>query len=321
MGYGIGGHLGICFQQSFGTAYTASHHYFPVLNETMMENKPPIMSEVVKTSFAKPNVYEGFNEIGGGAQFNAHPILIGKLLTAWCGQSSGTLSTSHYTHEIVPKDSDFDDKSATPPMTVEVYRNAGSAHQYQDCNMNVLTLEIAHNALISVGMEVVGADFAKVAKQTAAYLTGSEFVYDQSSFSLNGAACGDIKTCTITLNNNLEAVGTLDTTKKPNRIKRTSYRTVEISGAMLFEDDTELDLFRAQTEHRWLITVTGQEVSSGYNAELIIDIPSFRYVTYPPNISGPGLLEVPFQGTAEYNSGSGHEIKFTNVNTVSQYLE
>ncbi len=319
MAYGMSGHLGISFQDSFGTAETGSMDWIPLISESLVQAKPPLISEGMKGRYEEGDDYEGPNEIAGDIVFNASPILVGKALKAWCGQSSATLQESVYSHGFKPITSDFDELSALPPMTIEVYKDAGSAHQFYDCLCDALTLEVAGGEFVKVTMGVLGRKFEKVAKSQPSYLTTSEYVWNQSSLQLGGAAIDEILNLSVTCANALEGRHTLDGSKDFNRIKRGGYRTVEIAGTILFVDDTEFDIYRAQTKQRLVLNVAGQAVSSGYPGNLEIDVPSMKYSEFPPNISGLGLIEVGFTASARYNVGSAGMILFTCVNTVPGY--
>ena len=324
MAYGMKGHLGICFQQSYGTAYTSSFHYFPLINESLIENIPLLISEGVRGRFEEGPSHEGAHDISGDVTVEAHPILSGKLFTAWAGQSSGTLSNSSYVHLIKPKATDWGELAAVPPMTIEVYRDGGSAHQYYDVLCDQLVTDIAHGAIIKHTMSIKGGKFSKVAKTTASYLAGSEFTWDQASISFQGSANGgidEIPQITITMNNALEAKGTLDGTKTPNRIKRSGFRTAEIAGTLIFLDDKEFDHWRNQAAQPAVVTVTGQDISSGYSGYIEFDIPQMKYNDVPVNIGGPGLVEASFTAKCEYKSTSATMIAISMQNTVPQYLE
>ena len=250
---------------------------------------------------------------------SVHPLLFGKLLKAWCGYSSGTLVASHYSHEFKPCTSDWGALAAVPPMTIQVYRDAGSAHQYYDCLCNELTLEIAHGSFLKTTMGVIGGKFSTAVKGSPTYLPGSEFVWDQSSIAFASGAIDELSSFSITLNNNLEGKGTVDGTKTFNRIKRAGFRTIEVAGTLLFVDQVEHDIFRARTGQRMIVDVVGQLVSSGYSAELKIDMPQVKYKEFPINVGGPGTIEVGFTGDAEYHAGSATMVEFTLVNTLAAY--
>lgn len=322
MGYGTNCHLGISFQDSFGTSNQNSMHYFPIISESLTETIPEIESEAVRGRHEAGDSYEGMHEYAGDIVFDGHPVLLGKLLKAWFGQSSGTLVASHYSHVFEPVTEDFDNLCALPPMSIEIYRDAGSAHLFSDMLCNQLVLETAHGAIVKATASVVGANRTKINKSTPSYLPGSDYTFDQASFSFQGSNNGGLdimQNATFTLNNQLEATGTLNGTKRPSRIKRNGFRMIEISGTMLFENDDESDHFLNSAQQKVVVTLTGQEVSSGYNASLEMDFPSFRYTEYPPQMGGPGLMTVSFGAKAKYNAGSGTMAKFTMVNTLISY--
>ena len=322
MGYGIKSHIGISFQNSFGTSNVDSMHYFPVITENLTKTIPPLLSEANRGRHEAGPSYEGMYEMAGDIVFDGHPVLLGKLLKAWFGQSSGTLTNSYYSHEFIPIADDFDNLAAVPPMSIEVYRDAGSAHLFSDVCLNQLVIEIAHGSIVRTTASMIAANHEKIVKSTPSYLTGSDYTFDQSSFTFQGSANGAIdilNAFTITLNNNLEASGTLNGTRRPSRIKRTAWREITIAGTMLFEDDNEFDHYDASAEQRVIAALQGQNIGGSDVAKMIMDFPSFRYTEFPLTIGGPGLIPVSFSATAKYNVGSGHMAKFTMQNTLSAY--
>lgn len=317
MGYGMRSHLGVSFQNSFGTSNVNSMHYVPIISESLSENIPTVESEAVRGRFEAGGSYEGMHEYAGDIVFDGHPILLGKFLKAWFGQSSATLQTSNYHHVFNPIANDFCAKAAVSPMSVEIYRDSGSAHLFSDLLCNQMVIELAHGAIVKCTASVIGANRAKVADSTPSYLPGSDYTFDQGSFSWQGSnngAIDSIQNMTISLNNQLEASGTLNNTKRPSRIKRTGFRTIEISGTMLLENDNESDHFLNSAHQRIVSTLTG--AGSDF---FEMDIPDFRYTEYPMNMGGPGLITVSFAGVAKYSADSGTMATFTLSNTLSAY--
>jgi hypothetical protein len=238
MAYGQLGHVGISFQNSFGTEITTSYDWFPIVNETVTENIPPIIQEGMTGRFDEGDSFEGPHDIGGDIVFEAHPQLLGKLLQAWTFASCDVTSQSGptYLHKFQPATADFDALSAVQPMTLEIFRDAGSAFLYYDCLCNGFSIEIAHGAIIRGTMSVIGGKYKDAAKATPSYLIGSEFTWNQTSVSFAGSAIDEISALTITGANGLEGKGTLDGTRTFNRIKRSDFRTMELSGTVLFVD-------------------------------------------------------------------------------------
>ena len=318
MSYGMDGHLKAGFQSAFGTANVDSYHSIPILSENLALTINQLETDELRGRYTRATNKEGTNDVAGDIAIEGHPIDMGIFLKGWFGQSSGTLTDSVTTHSFKPVVSDFSSNAAVPPFTVEAYRGAGSAHQYYDCCVNELTIELTQGDVQKMTASFVGGKFQKVEKTVAAYEQGSAFTWHQGSISLDGSGVCAISEMSITLNNNLEAKHTICGEKTASRIKRTSFQSFEISGTIFFEDDVQFDKFRSQEQQRLVQTLVGQEITS-YSTEMTIDIPSFRLTEYAPPREGPGEIEVSFTGMAEYNSGSGTAIEITLTNTQTAY--
>jgi hypothetical protein len=321
MAYGQDGHLGISYQQSYGTQFVSSMDFIPFVTEGLTEGIEDLRSEALSTRIGQPDPYEGMHSVEGDIVTEVHPHNIGKFLFGWFGQESVSYQGSCYSHLFLPNADDWDaEKSFRPPATIEVYRDTGSAYGYYDCCINVLSFEIAQGALIRATAGIVGAKFDWTAKQTASYETGSYFTWDTCSVSLAGSAVDDISALTITLTNNISGKAYLDGQKTFGRILRDDYVMVEVAGTMLLNSDTEARNYRNRTKQRLLITATDPTtIMNGHN-QLIIDVPQMKYTEFPANLTGPGLVEVSFAAVGEWDVTSSYHIKTTLVNTYAAYV-
>jgi hypothetical protein len=320
MAYGQDGHIGISFQDSFGTAETGSMDYMPFISETIMENIEDLISESLSSRLEEPDPYEGMHMNEGDIVMEVHPHNIGKMLKAWAGQESVSYTQSMYSHNMVPLSDDWDAEiSALQPMTIEVYRDTGSAYQYYDMLCNQLTFEISQGAIYKATASMVGGQFAWMAKTTPSYETGSYFTWDTVSVSLAGSAVTDVSELTITLNNNLEGKAFLDGNKYHSRILRNDYRMIELSGTMLLVGDAEARNYKNRTLQRLVITATDPTTVMLDHNRLEIDIPKMRYTEFPPNIGGPQLIEIGFSAKGGYDSTSSYAVQFTLTNTTAAY--
>jgi hypothetical protein len=317
MAYGMGGQLGICFQQSAGTAYYTGMKFLPFISESFNEEIPPIVAEGINGRYSEGPSYEGAHAVAGDVTFEVDPALIGYFLKGALGITSyaiTTVTSFYFTHTFMPAPTDFDKYSAFTPMTIECYRDAGSAFTYYDACINTLSFEFAFGALVKCTAGVIGAGFATSAKQTASFEPFSDFIWDQTSIAVAGTAVEDMQNLTITINNKLEATSTLDGSKFPNRVKRAGKRTIEVAGTLLFVSQAEAAVYRAQTERLFSI------VSKQGSNQIQMDLPSVRYTTFPVNAGGPGQIAVGFTGSAKYNIGSGTDIRFiTSVVSMATY--
>lgn len=320
MAYGMKSHMGVSLQNSWGTSMATSKDYVQFASETLAEDIPSNVMEGMKGRYEEPGSYEGTHAIAGDILMEVHPVVMGKFILGWCGQSSApALASSVYAHSMIPVTAEFDPQASLRPLTIEMNRDAGSAYQYYDMLVDQITFEYAHGALLKSTVNLLGGKFEKLAKTTAAYLPGSNFPWNTTSVSFGGAAIDEISQMTITCANQLEAIGTLDGTKTPNRIKRSGYRTVEISGTILFVDNTEADKFLAMSDQRVIVFSKGETIGNAANS-LKIDVPNFQYTAFPINVGGAGKIEVGFTGKAKFNETSNYLIEFVMSNTRAAYV-
>lgn len=320
MAYGHGGHLGISFQQSFGTSFVGSAHFFKFLSESLSEKIEELVSESISGRFDENDDYGGMRGIEGDIVFEIHPTEVGVPLKAVTGLASVSNVASCYQHLFIPNTVDWTPEvAALPPMTIEVYRGTGSAYRYYDCMANNLSLEIAQGAFLKGTMSIIGAKFAWGAKLTPSYYAGSMYTWDTCSVSLAAAAVTDISQLTIAVNNNLMTKAFLDLSKYPSRILRDGRRTVEISGTALLNGDTQARAYTDKTKQRLLVAATQPGSVMGSQFKLTIDVPQMQYTEFPANIGGPGLVEVGFSAKGKLDTTSNYSIQFTLVNTQPAY--
>ncbi|MDH5751332.1 MAG: phage tail tube protein [Deltaproteobacteria bacterium] len=320
MGYGQSGHLAVCFQSSFGTTKTNSQFFIPLVSESIAETIETLVENNMYSRLAESPVHEGAHEIGGEIRTEAHPIYLGTFLKAALGQSSVTAQGSAFRHEFLPVSQDWDNYAAVPPLSVEIHRDTGSAFLYYDLLANALSLEISHGQLLSASMEVIGGQFQQKAPGTAVFKPGRPWAWDVASISHGGTAQPDIRSLLVRFENQLAAQHTISGRKTPHRIKRSGPQKVTLEGSFLFENQQLFQDFMQQTENRFLLTLNGEAVSSGYNAQLVIDLPRLRFQELTPQLTGTGALEAGFTATGVFDTTSGYALRVTLVNTQPAYL-
>jgi hypothetical protein len=293
--------------------------FIPFTNEDLSESIEDLRSEGLTSRLGPPDAYEGMHSIGGGFTTEVHPVNIGMLLNAWTGQESVSFQGSAYSHLFLPSGADWDnEKSFRPPCTIEVFKDTGSAYLFYDMCCNALTFEIAQGTLYKATAAWIGANFSYSAKQTATYETGSYFTWDTCSVSLAGSAVDDISNLTITLTNNIEGKAYLDGTKNYGRILRNEAVSVEVTGTMLLNSDTEHRNFRNRTLQRLLITATDPTTVMNAHHQLILDVPKMKYTEFTaPTVQG--LVEANFTAMAEWDTTSDYHFQATLVNTRSAF--
>lgn len=325
--YGQNSVLAISFQDSAGTSNVDSLHFVPFTSEGLALIKEPLTSEQMRGIFDEGPDSEGMNSVEGDVEVEAQSIALGAMLTAVFGKPTTTAVGSGFEHVWTPQTSDWSTRLANLPVTVYKHlSDPGSAHVFYDLNGSSIELSSAAGEFLNAIVSFVGGKEEQIEALTPSYPDEVRWPWDVASLQLapnsgdSLSALDTIMDFTITVDEQLEAQHTHSATKTPSRIKRTGFRTVEVSGTMKFEDQDEYQQYKAQSERAFQAHFRGPaEISSGVRESLTIDIPAFRLRELPPSAEGAGPIEVSFTAAGKYHTGSGTAIQVTLVNTQAAY--
>lgn len=320
MSYGQNSKIGISFQNSYGTPLQNSVFWIPKLSESINIDKPPLIEQNLRGVFDEGAHHEGLNTISGSLEAEAAPIPLGVMLKCVMGDPATVTSDSLYTHTFKPRTSDWDSLCANVPVTIEKYVDAGSADLFYDMTGSMLELSIANGEFVKAKVDFVGGQYTQQGDTAESYPSTTLWSWDATSVSIGGSGKPEIMDMTLTLNENLEAQGTLDATKTPSRIKRTGFRTMEIGGTVKFDNTDEYDAFLKQSERELIVHFEGTtQVQSGYNEALTVTVPLMRHVDFKPAAGGPGELEVSFSSKGVYSVTSATAMQIELRNSQSGY--
>ena len=319
MSYGQSSNIGISFQNSYGTLLTDSVYWMPHVTDGVGVNIEDLMSEASRGIYDEGDSYTGKKNSDGDLELEAQPIPMGVIFKAMFGDPVTVNSGSVYAHTFKPRTSDWDSKSANNPLTYHQYLDTGSAQLHYDMNANTLELSIANGELLKMTCGFVGGSFQQIANLSPSYPTGKHFTWDATSLSIGSAGKDEITDISISIDESLEAMHTLNGSRYPSRIKRTGFRTIEVSGTLKFDDQVEYQNFLNQTENELVVTLEGvTQIQSGYNEMLEIKVPALRYTELKPSPS-VGEMEVGFSGKAKYSVSSATALQIELRNTQAAY--
>ncbi len=320
--YGNEGYFSLSRQSSFGTP-TNSWHYIPIESESVVHNINLLTPSVLQARYDEPAPVTGLQTVEGDMSTEINPIDMRPLFLGILGTYTYSAAQSGYVglHTFSPRQTRFDSNCALTPFTLNVYRGADEAMQVADTQFNNMEISIAAQGIAKMRVVMIGKVNSLITALTASYHTsGDEYTWDKATITMSGATITDYEDIRISIDNKLEGVSFLDGTKYYGKIMRNGNREIRVSGTIDLPNLNEYDQFAAQSERPLVITLTGTEVRSGYNEYIKIDIPSFRYETFPVNITGPNRLTAGFAGRAVYNVGSLTSIQVTMQNTkISSY--
>lgn len=319
MPYGQNGTIAVNFQNSFGTSLTTSPFFLPIVNENIALKKEPLVSQEMRGIYDEGGTREGKNLIDGEVMIDVDMTSLAVMLKAVMGSPVTVSSDDLRTMTYKPRTTDFDTFAANIPMTIDKYLDdSGSAQLFYDLVGSSLEFSVANGEFYKAKFTVMGGKYSQTANTAASYPTDSKLTWDVGSFSLGGAANSDLLDINIVLDEVLEPIYVINGTKTPSYIKRSAFRTIRVDGTMLFNDQTELDKFVAQSEEAmsfYLADSTATEVQSGYQQSVLVELPAYRYETFEPTLSGPGQLQVGFSAQGKYLTTSATALAITLTNT------
>ena len=318
MGYGIGGYLGISKQNSVGTA-TSAFDYVPFVSESLSENIEQLQSENLRNVYDQPNQLEGINNVTGDIVFEPHPSYLGIFLKAVMNNCTTTFSSSKAIHEFIPAQTEFDANFTLPPYTINLYKAVGSAYQYTDAMIHTLAMEITAGGIISATATVHARTSSLMNPTTPSYISADPFTWNETSLSVGAVGNGEFESATITIDNPIEGVSTLNGQKVHGKVKRTGFRTVSVTGDQDFSSQAEYNAFRSQSRRRFIFSITGDSIGGGNNNFISIDLPKVNYSTYTSPIGGPGRITASYEGNAEFDTSSSYAVRYTVQNTRTSY--
>jgi hypothetical protein len=324
MGYGTNAVVGLSFQNSYGTASgVGSLMYIPFVSENIGLEIPDLIPESKTGHFNEPDSEGGPRTVSGDLSFEPRPVELGLMLKAVFGAAASVVNSGGiYTHVFKPRTSDWDDSAANQPMTIyKDLATTSDAFFHRDLVGSALELSIANGELLKGRVSFVGGTEGTVATQTASYHGGRYFSWDTTSVSLGGAGNADVEQLTILIDEQLEAMHTLNNSKYPSSVKRGgSKRTVSISGTIKFPNNTEYNAFTAQSDRGFILNFRGPtEIQSGYYDELMLKCGRMLYTQFKPSAEGDGEISVAFNGKLQYNASSGTAVYVSLTNTMAAY--
>lgn len=317
-GYGMKGHIGFAFEASGGVPVAVTD-YIEALSESLTADLDRFQTINIHGRLSEADDKDGVKRVAGDAVFAAQPDPLGFFLLGTLGVDSVTtvLSGFLHTHEFTPRTSDWDQRFPQHPFTFEVFRDVGSSQQYTGINMSQIQLNVAPNQDLRATVSMIGFDVDPgIAATTPSFVNSPacELAFDTASLSVAGAANAEYESFTLTFNNNLEGVPTLNNSTVIRKIRRTDMQMVRVSADIGFENITELQNFLSQSEQAIKLSLTRAD-----SFQVIFDIPRVVWTAHPTGIGGRGRQIVTLDGMGRFHTGSNNALKITLTTVKSFY--
>jgi hypothetical protein len=302
MSYGKLGYIGLAKENIWGTPVTPSD-YLKGLSESLTLGIDAFEVENIVGGFHEPNDVDGLRRITGDFVIPAYPVSMGFLLKGAMNSNSitavasGVLWTSHFT---TPK-SEFAAGVARQPYTLEIGRDVGSASQFAGCCLDRLVMTLAPNQELRMQASWLGKAHLYKALTTPTYpgSSAAPFTFDSASLAIGGSANARVEALSMTIDNQLEGIPTLNASNTIARISARGPQMVRLSGTLDFPDITEHLDFINQTERSFKLSLF-----KANSFQFVIDVPVMVYRTFPLGMSGRGRNLVQFEARARFHTPS-----------------
>lgn len=328
MSYGAQTKFGIARQSAGGTAVSqpTSYHALAFLNHDIGLEKEELISQNLIGRFEQGAVFDGTARVRGSIEFECTPRNLGAMLAACVNYSPATATSgSVKTYTFLPNTVDYDSTYVKAPFTIyDQLTDANSAEQFYDCQFGQLDLTFSQGqfmkgkATVAAGARSAnGVGSANIVPPAAD--VSQLWPWNVASISMGGSAVSNYSDITVSLNENVDAIYTINGTLAPFKYTRTAAREVTANGTLYVNDRALLNAFAAATLQRLLITAvdTGSSIQSGYYDTLVIDIPQFKLTQFKLTRNGPGEVAVNFTGRGTLDPSSAYAVQYTLLNTYS----
>jgi hypothetical protein len=236
--------------------------------------------------------------------------------------TAGAASTAK-DHVFTPSQTDFHEDCPLYPYTIEVHRDqaAAEAWQFLGCVVNTLNLKFGVDDKILNGTAgIIAKNVDRVAKSSQTFETTNPFTWNQAVINIATAPNNYLESMEINIDNKLIGIPSLNNTSIIRRLYRSAPREVTVNFVIDFVDQVQYDLFVLGTEQALQIVFTGAVTAeAGFYYTLTIDMPAFRYLTYPITNPGSNRISVAVTGKAKYSVSDGYAIKVTLRNYTADY--
>lgn len=315
------GYCELMFQGSLQAGLPGSGHAVALLSETLSEEIGQLERPLIADDYREWDSERGLRSIGGDLVMELDPWTIGtglKAVFGACTTTSGTPTANDKTHVFSEQNSYHAEGVPLEPFAVRMGRQTGSQYVYEDQFGNQLALNWANGEFVKGTISAIGGHLinsfdteSAPTYPTKAYTPPAN--WSQVSLSIFGATPNQVRSIDFTMNNQLEAVPTLNNKDYATWADRTGPRQVRVNMTVRVGPAFFSSL------HASYLSNSGMAVSintkfDANGQRLLISVPEFRIDTWPHNMGGPGPQELSLSGRGLFNVGLGYAALATLVN-------
>lgn len=329
MSYGAQAKVGFARQTNPGsyviaTSAPTSYHAMGFVSHDIGLEKEEVISQNLIGRFEQGASYSGPSKVNGTIEFEATPRnLLTALGLAVAHVPATVNSGSLRSWTFLPNTADYDSSYIKAPWSMySQFADAQSADLFYDLQAGQVDFVISQGQFTRGRIQIVGGNRVSTGVGSANIVpdasdAGRLFPWNVASISYGGSALQTASDITVSLNENIDALYTINGSLAPFKYTRTGFREVTVNGTFYMTDRSMLNNFVGETQARLLITLvsTIAAVQSGYYNTLTIDVPQLKVTAFKPAVSGAGEVSIPFTGRGVIDPTSSYALQFTLINT------
>jgi hypothetical protein len=329
MSYGAQAKVGFARQTNPGsyviaTSAPTSYHAMGFVSHDIGLEKEELISQNLIGRFEQGATYSGAGKVAGTIEFEATPRNLLTALGLSVNHVAATVDSGAIrTWTMLPNTADYDSSYVKAPWSMySQFADAQSADLFFDMQFGQLDLVLSQGQFTRGRIQCVGGNRVSTGVGSANVVpdasdAGRLFPWNVASISYGGTALQTASDVTVSLNENIDGLYTINGSLLPFKYTRTGFREVTVNGTFYMTDRSMLNNFVNETQGRLLITLisTVAAIQSGYYNTLTIDVPQLKVTAFKPAVSGPGEVSVPFTGRGVIDPSSNYALQFTLVNT------
>jgi Phage tail tube protein len=310
-----------------GNAVTApsSFHHIPLLTEDVGLEQQEVVSQNLIGTFDQGATFPGVQNVAGTIEVEATPKQLGALLTAVVGRPTAVTSASLQNLTYLPRTADFSATILNEPHTVYAQlADSSSAELYFDAQFDQVAFHFQQGQLLKTRVTMAGAQRAATGTGSMGITLDTQdlsggFLWDVASISVGGTGFPNFTDLTVSINENISALYTINGSLLPYKYTRGGFRECTVQGTLLFDSRSLYNDFTSATYRRLLVTATNKrmQIQSGYYPTLTIDVPQMKITAMKPAISGPGEVSVNFTGRGIKDPSSAYVYAITMITTYA----
>jgi hypothetical protein len=320
MSYGANAKFAIARQSNEGSYISAVASFTPLafLSHDIGLEMQEMISENLSGRFEEGPSYAGPSNIAGTIEMELTPKSLQAGLTAVLNHAPVTVSSdSLRTYTFTPNTAEFSSTLVKAPYSIYFQlADASSAEHWYDAQLGQIEFSIGQGAFLKGRLGVVGGrrratGIGSLDLNPNAADAAILFPWNVASISYGGVGLSNMSELTISVNENIEQIYSLNGTLTPYKYARAGFREVTVNGTFFMTDRTFLNNFANETQARLQVTLINSRtaVQSGYFHTLVLDVPQLRITQFKPSPSGPGEVSVPITGRGKLDTSSNYSFQ------------